>query len=105
MGHVQKTEKFDDCNQLAYFRERCDGGPKQQSFWKTIKSFVSDRTSFNTSKIILREGDSIVNDTGEICKISDDYFTCVANNISFDYTIPTDYYTDVGFSPIINKCC
>ena len=89
----------------AYFRERCDGGPKKQSFWKTIKPFVSDKTSFNTSKIILQEGDSIVNDTGEICKIFNDYFTCVANNIGFDDTIPTDYYTDVGFSSIINKYC
>ena len=35
----------------------------------------------------------------------DDYFTCVANNIGFDDTIPTDYYTDVGFSSIINKYC
>ena len=56
----------------AYFRERCDGGPKKQSFWKTIKP--SDKTSFNTSKIILQEGDSIVNDIGEICKIFNDYF-------------------------------
>ena len=54
---------------------------------------------------IPQEGDSIVNDTGEICKISNDYFTCVANNIGFDDTIPTDCHTDAGFSSIINKYC
>ena len=102
---INLTTAVNKQSKSAYFRERCDGGPKKQSFWKTIKPFVSDKTSFNTSKIILQEGDSIVNDTGEICKIFNDYFTCVANNIGFDDTIPTDYYTDVGFSSIINKYC
>ena len=99
------TTAINKQSKSAYFREICDGGPKKQSFWKTIKPFVSDKTSFNTSKIILQERDSIVNDTGEICKIFNDYFTCVANNIGFDDTIPTDYYTDVGFLSIINKYC
>ena len=68
MAHVQKTENLttaiNKLSKSAYFRERCDGGIKKQSFWKTIQFFVSDKTSFNASKMILQEGDSIVNDTG-----------------------------------------
>ena len=105
IGANTPTIAINKQSKSAYFRERCDGGPKKQSFWKTIKPHVLDKTSFNTSKIILQEEDSIVNDTGEICKIFNCYFTCVANNIGFDDTIPTDYYTDVGFSSIINKYC
>ena len=51
------TTAINKQSKSAYFRERCDGGPKKQSFWKTIKPFVSDKTSFNTSKIITRTPD------------------------------------------------
>ena len=69
------------------------------------QNFVSYNSSFNTNKIILQEGDTIINDTGEICEISNNYFTSVASNIGFDDTIPTDFDTDDGFSAIINKYC
>ena len=78
---------------VSYFREGCEGGPKNQSFWKTIKTFILDNSSFNTNNIILQEGDTIINDTGEILN---DYFTSVASNIDFGDTIPTDFDTGDG---------
>ena len=99
------TTAINKQSKSAYFRERCEGGPKNQSFWKTIKPFISDNSSFNTNKIILHEGDTIINDTGEICEIFNNYFTSVASNIGFDDTIPTDFDTDDGFLAIINKYC
>ena len=92
-------------SKLAYFRERCDGGPKNQSFWRTIKPFMSDKSSSFGDRIILQEGDKIINNTHEICEIFNTYFTSVANNIRFDDSIPPDFYTSYGFSTMINKHC
>ena len=58
---------------------------------------MSEYFSFNTNKITLQEGDTVVNDTGEICKIFNNNLTSVASNIGFDNTIPTDYDADDGF--------
>ena len=91
-------------SKLAYFRERCDGGPKNQSFWRTIKPFLSDKSASFRNKIILQEGDKIINDTHEIYEIFNTYFTTVANNIGFDDSIPPDFYTH-GFSAMIYKHC
>ena len=96
------TTAINKQSKSAYFRERCEGGPKNQSFWKTTKPFISNNSSFNTNQTILQEGDTIINDTGEIFN---NYFTSVGSNIGFDDTIPTDFDTDDGFSAIINKWC
>ena len=92
-------------SKLAYFRERCDGGPRNQSFWRTIKTFMSDKSSSFGDKIILQEGDKIINNTHEICEIFNTYFTSVANNIGFDDSIPPDFYKSHGFSAMIDKHC
>ena len=91
------TTAINKQSKSACFRERCEGGPKKQYFWKTIKPFISDKGNFNSSKIILREWDTIINDTGEICEVFNNDFACVANSIGFDDSIPTDYYIDEGF--------
>ena len=90
-------------SKAAYFSERCDGGPKKQTFWKTIKPFITDKNAFHNNKIILQEGDQIITDTQKICEIFNAFFTSVANDIGFDDTIPPDYYTAEGFSSIIQR--
>ena len=97
------TTAINKQSKLTYFRERCDGGSKKQSFWKTIKPFMSDKSASHGNQIILQEGDKIISDTDEICEIFNSYFTSVANNIGFDDNIPPDFYTDDGFSAMINK--
>ena len=89
-------------SKLTYFRERCDGGPK---FWKTIKPFMSYKSLTHGKQVILQEGDKIISDTNEICEIFNTYFASVANNIGFDDSIPPDFYTEDGFSAMINKHC
>ena len=66
---------------------------------------MSDKSSSFGNKIIFQEGDIIINDTHEICEIFDTYFTSVANNIGFDYSIPPDFYTSHRFSAMIDKHC
>ena len=90
---------------MAYVREICDGGPKNQSFWRTIKPFMSDKSSSFGDRIILQEGDKIINNTHEMCEIFNTYFTSVATNIGFDDSIPPDFYTSHGFSAMIDKHC
>ena len=108
--------KWDDCrkqrnlttainkqSKLTYLRERCDSGSKKQSFWKTIKPFMSDKSASRGYQIKHQEGDKIISDTDEICEIFNSYFTSVANNIGFDDNIPPHFFTDDGFSAMINK--
>ena len=97
------TTAINKQSKLTYFRERCDGGPKNQSFLKTIKPFMSDKSLSHGKQVILQEGDKIISDTNEICEIFNTYFTSVANNIGFDDSIPPDFYTEDGFSAMINK--
>ena len=66
---------------------------------------MSDKSSSCGDKIILQEGDKIINNTHEICEIFNTYFTSVANNIGFDDSIPPDFYTSHGFSAMIDKHC
>ena len=68
-------------SKLAYFRERCDGGPKNQSIWRTNKPLMSDKSSYFGDKIIIQETDKIINDMHEIYEIFNTYFTPVADNI------------------------
>ena len=44
-------------------------------------------------------------DTQEICEIFNSFLTSVGNNIGFDDAISPNYYTDEGFSPIIEQHC
>ena len=40
---------------LAYFLERCDGAQKKQLFWRTIKPFMSDKSSSIGDKSFFRK--------------------------------------------------
>ena len=59
-------------SQATYFSERCDGGAKNQKFWKTIKSFLTSKQPSNNN-IILKEDDEIITDEREICDIFNDF--------------------------------
>ena len=63
---------------------------------------MSDKSASHCNQIILQEWDKIISDTDEISKIFNSYFTSVADNIGFDDNIPPDFYTDDGFSAMIN---
>ena len=99
------TTDINKQSKLTYFRERCDGGPKNQSFWKTIKPFMFDKSLTHGKQVILQVGDKIITDTYEICEKFNTYFTSVANNIGFDDSIPPDFYTEDRFPGMINKHC
>ena len=66
-----------------YLTERCEGGPKNQHFWPTIKPFISSRHTANTD-IMLCENDSIISESESVAKIFNKYFNEIAEGIGFN---------------------
>ena len=65
---VYKNSKSD------YFRERCERGNKNQRFSKTIQPFMSNKGGLRNSKIILKNGHSIVSDDKEVYELFNEFF-------------------------------
>ena len=89
-------------SQATYFSERCEGGAKNQKFWKTIKPFLTCKQP-SCQNIILKEDDKIITDEREICDIFNDFFPHVAMDIGFKDDMPDDFKTADGFAKIIDK--
>ena len=84
----------------GYFMTKCNFVEKPKDFWHCIKPFLSQKTR-NHDTIILKEGDSIVSDTKEICNIFNHFFSTVADGIGLNDSIDT---TSTGFiKNVINK--
>ena len=99
-----KCEKTRKLSQRMYFKERCDGGPKNQSFWKTVKPFLSTKCK-NKNKIFLRENDCLVSDPIAVADIFNTYFVNIADGIGkdIDGKIPPDYENDESLINMISK--
>ena len=80
-------------SQCKYFAERCDGGPKNQHFWPTIKPFINSRYDVKEN-VILCEGDDNINNTESVVKIFNEYFNQIASDIGFNDPIPDSYAAD-----------
>ena len=64
---------------------------------------MSTKGGLRNSKIILKNGHSIVSDDKEVFKLFNEYFSSVASNIGFSDDIPDDYNIDHGFQCILKK--
>ena len=80
-------------SQKQYFTERCEGGPKNQHFWPTIKPFISSRHDTNID-IMLCENDSIISESETVAKIFNKYFNEIADGIGFNDPIPENFDKD-----------
>ena len=89
-------------SRATYFSERCEGGGKNQKFWKTIKPVLTSKQPSN-SNIILKENEKIITDEREICDIFNEFFSYVAMDIGFKDDIPDDFHTADGLAKIIDK--
>ena len=59
--------------QAIYFSERCDGGAKNPTFWKTIKPILTSQQP-SSNNIIQKEDDKIITDGRDVCNIFNDFF-------------------------------
>ena len=62
-----------------YFRNKCTESNKE--FWKVIKPFMTDKKSYTSNVISLKEGDKIYSDPSDVCSIFNDFFATLANDI------------------------
>ena len=95
-----ESTKLGKQSKRTYFRERCDGGPKNQHFWHTIKPFLNDKHGTSAPTALL-ENEIVITDPTSIANIFNMYFAKLADGIGFNDPIPDDYYDD---STIENMC-
>ena len=82
-----KSAKACQRSRQIYFQERCEGGPKNTHFWKTIKPFLSDNSSQNND-ITLRENGHVISDSKQVGTVFNDYLANIAKDIGFNDPIP-----------------
>ena len=66
----------------AYFEQRCQ--QTNQTFWKTVSPFMTDKHFKNGEKITLCENDKIVIANNDVANIFNNYFANVASSIGFN---------------------
>ena len=99
-----KCVKMRLSSQRKYFKQRCDGGPKSQNFWPTIKPFLSNKNrNMIYTCIMLCENDTIVNELVSVANIFNKYFTDITDKIGFNDPIPVDYRHDDVFWSMVSK--
>ena len=89
-------------SQRKYVEQRCDGGPKNQHFWPTIKPLITNKCKSNKD-IILCENDYIINHPSLVANVFNDYFTAIADGIGFSDPIPPGYENDAVLKTMIAK--
>ena len=63
-----------------YFEEKSHGGTRNKDFWKAVKPFFS-KTKTKLDSIPLREGETLVTDTSEVCNIFNNFFKNIGSDI------------------------
>ena len=69
---------------------KCNEAVNGGDFWKTVKPLISNRGINKDENIFLSYDGEIVNNTNDICRIFNNYFTHIANSIGVDDTIYQD---------------
>ena len=69
---------------------KCNEAINGGDFWKTVKPLISNRGIDKDDNIFLSNDGEIVNNTNDICRICNNYFTHIANSIGVDDTIYQD---------------
>ena len=78
----------------SHFTENCDGGAKNQNFWKTIKPFLSNK-GYSQDNYTIQNGGSIVTDPQQICDIFNEYFVNIVSDIGTDTTISQQTVSEI----------
>ena len=83
-----------------YFLSKCKPGASPKDFWNAIGPFMSTKTK-SQRNIILKEEDSVITDTSDLCEIFINFFSTAANSIGCPDEI--DMSKDRFFTNIIEK--
>ena len=64
-----------------YFRDRCDHPFSQQTFWKTIRPFLTENSKCSQSRtIILMDDENLTHGAKDVCDIFNDFFISAGRN-------------------------
>ena len=74
-----------------YFQERCTGGSSNETFWKTIRPFVSSKGSKNDLDLMVEDGDDIITDPIKVANSMNTHYANIANGIGMDQN-PPDFF-------------
>ena len=97
-----ESTKLRTKSRQIYFQERCEGGEKNQHFWKTVKPFLSAKYSNSSNSISLLENNTIITDVREVCDLFNTYFKTIADHIGFNHEIPDDFSDDNSMLSMFN---
>ena len=86
-----------------YFTVKTQGVSNSGDFWKIIKPFITDKHCLSDEHIMLRENNTLITNTVDVCNVFNDYFTNVANTIGFQDKIPLNVMNDELLHFIITK--
>ena len=100
--HRNKTTKMRKEAIKSYFLSKCKFIERPKDFWNCIKPYLSQKNSVHQN-IILKEGDTVIADTEEICNIFNTFFSTIADTIGKDDSIDT---TNTNFiDEVISRHC
>jgi len=80
-----------------YFRTKCQNGAKDQTFWQTIKPYITDKDG-SQSDIILKEGDDLITCENDIANVFNEYFKYITEHIGF-----CDTSGDISIDDMLRK--
>ena len=87
---------YDSLHRQIISSHDTDCGTKNTHFWKTIKPFLSDKSSQNND-ITLRENGHVISDSKQVATVFNDYFANIEKDIGFNNPIPPHMGDDEFF--------
>ena len=85
----------------TYFTKKCENRDSNKKFYKTVKPFLSDKSSCGNNKIILKENDKIVSDPPEVADIFNAFYGSIADYPADNY----DGLDSISMKDVIDKHC
>jgi hypothetical protein len=82
-----------------YLRQHTVKGNGDKDFWKSIKPLMSNKSANKSNNVILREGDSIINDPMDVSNILNEYYVNFTRSIGCEDAISDGE----SFDDIVNK--
>jgi hypothetical protein len=93
-----KTTQLRRSSIKQYFKERCEGGPKNEHFYNTIKPFLSAKHRRNTN-LMIQDDHNVLTDPKEVADKMNSFYTEIAAKIGEDKNvpIPSDFLSTSDF--------
>jgi hypothetical protein len=79
----------------TYFRERSDGGPRNEHFWDTIKPFITNKGCKNTQELMIEHNSDILTNPKDVADAMNKFYIDIASHIGADVTVPSSDFNNL----------